>query len=89
MNSLSNLEERIAKIESRNRKVEIEKAWETSSTRKVLLVISTYTLMTIFMYVIKVERPFVSAIIPTFGYILSTLSLPFIKRFWQKHRMGS
>lgn len=85
MTSIESLEKRITKIESRNRKVEFDKAWETSSTRKVLLVVSTYSLMTIFMYVIKVERPFVSAIIPTLGYILSTLSLPFVKRLWEKY----
>jgi hypothetical protein len=84
MARLEDLEKRIEKIESRNKKVEIEKAWETSITRKVLLIITTYALMSLFMNVISVERPFLNAIIPTMGYVLSTLGLPFVKKIWEK-----
>ena len=42
MSSLKDLEKRIKKIESRNRKVESDKAWELSYTRRALIVIFTY-----------------------------------------------
>ena len=34
------LEKRIKKIEERNKKVELDKAWEGSKTRKILIICS-------------------------------------------------
>ena len=86
------MEERINKIEKeieiiklRNQKVELDKKWETSKVRFISLTILTYFVMIITMFFIKVENPFINAIIPTLGFILSTQSLPFIKRLWIKN----
>lgn len=79
-----NLENEIKAIVERNKRVELEKAWETSKTRKLSIVILTYFLMCLTFYNIGVEKYFVNAVIPTLGYFLSTLSLPVLKDCWMK-----
>jgi hypothetical protein len=78
------LEERVQKIEIRNKSVELNKAWETSWTRTILVAAFTYATVGIFLSVISVPRPWLSAIVPAIGFSLSTLSMPFIKRTWVK-----
>ncbi len=58
---------------------------EVSKTRRGLVAGVTYTVAVLFMYRIGVSEPFINALVPTGGYLLSTLSLPFIKRWWIKH----
>lgn len=85
MDKYQELEARIAKIESRNKNVEKEKAWETSGIRKVAIAVLTYcTLALYFAYVLKVN-PWINAIVPTVGFLLSTLSLSIIKKFWLEY----
>ncbi|HEX8931747.1 MAG TPA: hypothetical protein VF810_01170 [Patescibacteria group bacterium] len=82
MDKLTQLEERVTKIEDRNNNVELNKAWETSLTRKILIAIFTYLAIALyFLFVIKID-PWISAIVPTVGFLLSTLTLPFFKQFW-------
>ncbi len=82
MNNIKKLEERIEKIEKRNRNVEIDKAWETSYTRKIVLIIFTYLSIGFYMNAINVSDPWLNAIIPSLGFLLSTLTLPFFKKIW-------
>ena len=42
---LEELEERINKIEKRNKMVEGDKAWETSTLRKILIILICYSLL--------------------------------------------
>ena len=42
MATLKELEREIGKIKQRNKKVEADKAWETSTTRKAIISIFTY-----------------------------------------------
>jgi len=42
MDKLKVLEEKVERIETRNKRVEEDKAWETSYSRRVLLFIFTY-----------------------------------------------
>ena len=79
-----NLEQEIKKIQARNKKVELDKAWETSRTRKLSIATLTYFTMVSVMYSLDMDNPFIGAIIPTLGFTLSTFSLDFIKRFWMK-----
>lgn len=79
-------EERLNKIEERNRKVELDKAWETSFVRILSVAIITYIIAVIALFMIKAPNPFLNALIPTLGFILSTQSLPFIKRLWMKNK---
>ncbi len=76
--------EGIKEIKERNKRVEVDKAWETSKARKVLIALMTYIIMVIFLWLIEVPRPWLNAIVPTAGFIFSTLTLPFFKRIWIK-----
>ena len=84
MTTLTDLETRVLEIEKRNRKVETDKAWETSSFRKVLLFLFTYLAIGIYMQAIDVVSPWVNAVVPAVGFLLSTLTLPFFKRLWER-----
>ena len=84
MNGLSGLEKRIEKIEQRNKKVEVDKAWETSLTRKLLLITFTYLAIALYMMTINIDRPWLNAIVTATGFLLSTLTLPFFKNLWSK-----
>jgi predicted histidine transporter YuiF (NhaC family) len=63
---MQNLEQEIKKIHERNKKVEAEKAWETSKERRFLIIIITYAFMCFFMNLIGVEKVFINALVPTF-----------------------
>ncbi|MBI2972085.1 MAG: hypothetical protein HYY37_06705 [Candidatus Aenigmarchaeota archaeon] len=86
MASLRKLEERIAHIEERNRKVESDKAWETSYSRRALLVLFTYVAVGAYLHAIGVRDAWLHAIVPAFAFMLSTLTLPFFKRVWKRNR---
>lgn len=79
---MSNLEERVLRIEERNKKVEADKAWEGSITRKLVLIVFTYIAIGIYLKVIKAPNPWFNAIVPSMGFLLSTLTLPWIKSWW-------
>ncbi len=83
------LEKRIQAIEERNQRVEADKAWETSLVRRVIIAVLTYGVMVLFMSSIGVTNPWSNALIPTTGFILSTLSLPFFKQLWLQAKQRS
>jgi hypothetical protein len=85
MTDVSELEARISKIESRNRSVELNKTWETSLTRRALLFIFTYLAIALYLKVIVGIDPWINAVIPSVGFLLSTLTLPFFKKLWIKY----
>ena len=70
----------------RNARVELDKAWETSLTRRCAIALITYLTAALFLWSIDVTNPLASSLVPTGGYLLSTLSLPWIRRVWMKHR---
>lgn len=82
---ISELEKRISKIEERNRKVELNKAWELSLTRRIVIAILTYLIITIFFYSIGDPYPFINSIVPTTGFIISNLSLSLFRSMWEKY----
>jgi hypothetical protein len=82
---MATLEERIEKIESRNREVEKNKDWETSWTRRSLIALFTYLSIALYLKFIVGIDPWINAIVPTIGFLLSTLTLPYFKKLWTKH----
>jgi len=76
-------------IQERNRRVELEKAWETSLTRRLSIAVTTYVIATAFLWSINVETFYLQALVPTAGYVLSTLSLPWLKNRWMARRRSS
>ena len=80
-----NLEIEIEKIKERNKKVELDKSWETSLTRRLCICILTYTIVVIYSYLIKkVSNIALSSLVPVIGFILSTLSLKLVRNVWEK-----
>ena len=79
-----NLEKEIKNIKSRNKKVESDKAWETSWTRRIIILALTYIVIVIFFYSANIEKPFINSIVPALAFVLSTLTLPFFKKIWLK-----
>ncbi|MBS3146193.1 hypothetical protein J4471_00690 [Candidatus Woesearchaeota archaeon] len=82
---MSDVEKRLNAIEQRNRKVEVDKAWETSLSRKIIIAVLTYAIIVLFFLVAQLPKPFINSIVPTAGFVLSTLSLPFLKKLWIKY----
>ena len=78
------LKDEILILKERNKRVETDKAWEVSWTRKLSILVLTYIFASIALYSIGAENFLLGAIIPTLGYFLSTQSLPFIKKLWMK-----
>ena len=80
-----NVEEEIKKIQERNKRVEKDKAWETSWTRRICIMILTYIVVIIYSYVIsKYTNIFLSSLVPVIGFTLSTLSLKLVRKIWEK-----
>jgi len=79
------IEKEIEKIKERNRRVEADKAWETSKTRKAIISVLTYLVIVLFMYSAGIEMPWVNAIVPTVGFVLSTMTIGVLKGFWVRN----
>jgi preprotein translocase subunit SecF len=86
MDELQQLKTEVEQIKQRNARVEADKAWETSLFRKVLIAVLTYIVVVLFFIFAGLPRPFIGAIVPTVGFILSTLSVPFFKTLWLKQK---
>lgn len=85
---MSELEKEIELIKERNHRVEADKSWETSTTRKISVALLTYLVILVFFLIVKVKDPFLNAIVPTLGFLLSTLSLRFVERKWKERFNG-
>ena len=82
---MSEIEQKIKNIEERNKRVELDKKWETSWTRKICIIILTYIVVIIYSYVIsKYTNIFLSSLVPVIGFTLSTLSLNLVRKLWEK-----
>ena len=78
------LEKEIKKIQERNKRVELDKAWETSWIRRICIMILTYIVVIIYSYVIKeFDNIFLSSLVPVIGFTLSTLSLKLVRKIWE------
>jgi hypothetical protein len=76
------MDDDIIEIRRRNAKVEADKAWETSWLRRLFITAITYIIAALYMILVGLPYPFLGAIVPAGGYLLSTLSLPVAKQIW-------
>ncbi len=83
---LQEIEKEIDLIKKRNEKVELDKKWETSYTRRGLLILFTYLAIGIYLNAINVANPWLNAIVPAVAFLLSTLTMPFFKKLWLKNK---
>ena len=82
---MDNLEKEIENIKQRNKKVELDKAWETSWTRRICICVLTYIVVVIYTYIVnKFNNIFLSSLVPVIGFTLSTLSLKILRKIWEK-----
>ncbi len=86
MEDLKELEKRVTEIEKRNKRVEADKAWETSLIRKVLIIILTYVFAVLYLKIADTTNPFFGAVVPCVGFFLSTQTLKIVKNGWLKKR---
>lgn len=84
--NIKELEQRITDIENRNKRVEGDKAWETSSLRKILIVVLTYVFAVLYLKIADTTNPFFGAVVPCVGFYLSTQTLSIIKKKWLNKR---
>lgn len=76
------IEKKVESIFERNRRVESDKAWETSKTRRAIIAATTYAIAAYLLLIINAPNPFLNALVPTAGFLLSTLTLRFVKKWW-------
>jgi hypothetical protein len=79
----TSLEARVAALEARNKKVEAEKAWETSWVRRGAIMLLTYLCMVAYLHFVIHVSPWLNALVPVLGFGLSTLTLSYIKILWK------
>ena len=77
------LEKEVKKIKERNKKVEQDKAWETSWTRRIIITIMTYIVVTSLFVVAKLPNPYINSMVPSLAFLLSTSSLHLFKKMWK------
>lgn len=83
---LKKLEQEINDIKQRNKRVELDKKWETCWTRKICICILTYIVVVIYSYIVRnFDNIFLSSLVPVIGFTLSTLSLKYVRKIWEKN----
>lgn len=80
--SKPSLEERVAKLEARNARVEADKGWETSWLRRGSIMVLTYLTVVFYLQFVIHINPWINALVPVIGFFLSTLTVSWLKNFW-------
>ena len=81
------IENEILKIKERNKRVELDKEWETSLIRKLCICVLTYIVVVIYSIIInKTSSIWLSSLVPVIGFTLSTLSLKLVRNIWEKNK---
>ena len=86
MPTIDQLQLEIEEIKKRNQRVEADKAWETSWTRRLIVLSLTYIVIVIFFFFAQLPSPFLNAIVPSLAFVLSTLTVPIFKKWWLKSK---
>jgi len=69
---IENLGKEIEAIKERNLRVEVDKAWETSYFRILLITVITYIIAAFLIYFIGANNFLLGALVPAIGFFLST-----------------
>ena len=86
MEEIEEIKKKISLLEERNKRVEKDKEWEKSYTRRILLILFTYLAIGFYMQAININYAWLNAIVPAVGFLLSTLTLPFFKNLWLSYK---
>lgn len=85
MSDIEDIKKEIKLIRERNKKVELDKDWEVSYSRRFLLMVFTYLAIGFYLDAINIDRPWLNAIVPAVAFMLSTLTIPFFKKIWAEY----
>lgn len=80
------LEQRVEKLEARNKRVEADKAWETSWPRRLSITALIYLTVVFYLRFVVHISPWINALVPVLGYLLSTLTVSTVKTYWLERR---
>ena len=84
---MEELKKELEEIKLRNKRVELDKKWETSYTRKICICVLTYIVVLIYSNMVnKSNNIFLSSLVPVIGFFLSTLSLRIVRKIWEKYK---
>lgn len=86
MSELEILKQELEQIKQRNKRVELDKAWELSWTRKIIVAFLTYLVIVCFFIFARLPDPFVNSIVPALAFVVSNLALPVFKKIWIKFK---
>lgn len=86
MTTLESLQEELDQIKARNKKVELDKKWEGSWERRLLIMSLTYITVVTYLYVISVPNPLINGVVPVLGFYLSTITVSIAKQEWFKRQ---
>ncbi len=82
---MEELKNEILAIKKRNKRVELDKKWETSWTRRICICVLTYIVVVCYSLLIANNTNiFLSSLVPVIGFTLSTLSLSGVRKIWEK-----
>lgn len=76
------IEQRVSALEQRNAKVDSNKAWEGSWTRRGFIMLMTYVVAVVWLTVIHESNLWLKAVVPVAGFLLSTLTIGPLKQWW-------
>ena len=79
------LQSELTALRERNKRVEADKAWETSLFRKWLISSFIYIMIAVFFWIARFPNPWLNALVPTIGFFLSTLTMPVFKKWWLRY----
>lgn len=72
-------------IEEINKRVELDKKWETCWTRKNCIMVLTYIVVILYSYIVRnYDNIFLSSLVSVIGFALLTLSLKLVRKIWEK-----
>lgn len=83
--NMEEVKKEIEKIKLRNKRVELDKKWETCITRRILICILTFIVVVCYTYVTKkIDNILLSSLVSNW-ILLSTLSLKGIRKIWERY----
>lgn len=80
------IENRVKQLEARNMRVEADKAWETSWARRISIAVLTYIVVAMYLGFVIGINPWLNALVPVAGFLLSTLTLSYLKSLYISRR---
>lgn len=84
---LERLEKEIEEIKNRNKRVELDKAWETSWTRRICICILTYLVVVTYTFVIRLyDNILLSSLVPVIRIYLINFIIKICKENLGKNR---